>query len=131
FRSFSGEGTVAKLSPLVSELGARVRSSLGITALSPTEKSSSLASIPQNPEATRAYAEGLALLRTFDAKGACEAFEKGVAAEPSSALLHSALAEAWGLLGYDGKAKEQAVKATGLVSGLKREDQLVVEASAS
>ena len=65
--------------------------------------------------------------RSFDTLGAKDSLEKAVAADPSHALAHSALAEAWGTLGYDAKAKEEAKKGFELAESLAREQSLWIE----
>src|SRR5207248_6555509 len=75
----------------------------------PTRRSSDL--VPANPDAARLYAEGLAKLQVFDALAARNLLEKAIAADPSHALSHSALAQSWSALGYDAKAQQEAKNA--------------------
>ena len=56
----------------------------------------------------RAYAEGLARLRVFDAVRARPLLEAAVRADPAHPLFHAALAEAWSALGYDAVARSEA-----------------------
>jgi tetratricopeptide (TPR) repeat protein len=48
--------------------------------------------------------------------------------EPDYPMAHSALAEAWGNLGYDDRAKDEAKRAFDLSGSLSRENRLAVEA---
>ncbi len=120
-------GTEASFLDLVSRTGARLRERLGAGELSAAESGGARASLPSNPEAARLYAEGLARLRVFDAIGARDLLEKAVAADPDYPLTHAALAGAWSALGYDGEAREQALRAFDLSGKLSRADRLAVE----
>jgi eukaryotic-like serine/threonine-protein kinase len=124
----SRTGTETKLFELVSQAGAVLRQNVGIGPVSAGEATSLLASLPQNPEATRLYAEGLAKLRVFDALGARDLLIQAVTADPNYPLAHSALAEAWTALGYDSKAREEAKRAFELADRLPREERISVEA---
>ena len=93
-----------------------------------TAESSSLrGSLPEDPEAARAYAEGLEHLRTFDTLAARELLSTAVRAAPQHALSHSALAVASGLLGYDAESSIEAKKALDLSRNLSLEDRLFIE----
>jgi serine/threonine protein kinase/tetratricopeptide (TPR) repeat protein len=122
------DGVETDLSDLVVRAGTSLREKLGAGTVSPEEAASLKATQPSNPETLRLYAEGLAKLRAFDALGARDLLEKAVDADPSFALAHSALGEAWGTLGYDAKAAEEARKAFDLAGGLPREEGLLIEA---
>ena len=82
-------------------------------------------------EAARAYAEGLARPRGFDALGACERLTRAAELSPDHALVHEALAEALSQLGYDALARESATRALALSGSLGREKRLVIEGLAS
>ena len=125
--SVSQTGTEAQLFDLVSRTGEQLREKLGVGAVSPAEAAGVRVSLPSNPETTRLYSEGLAKLRVFDALAARDLLAKAVAADPNLAMVHSALAEAWSELGYDGKAKEEAKKAFDLSAGLSRQERLLIE----
>jgi tetratricopeptide (TPR) repeat protein len=88
------------------------------------------ASLPSNPEAARLYSQGLQKLRLFDAQSARNLLEKAVALDPQHAPTHSALAEAWSVLGYEAKAKDQAKQALNLAGKFSREEQLLIEGRA-
>ena len=120
-------GTDAQLLDLVSRMGTRVREKLGVQEVTPAEATAVRAELPSNPEANRLYAEGLARLRLYDAPASRDLLAKAAAAEPSNALVHAALAQAWRSLGYDQKAKQEAQKAMDLSAGLSRERRLLIE----
>ena len=126
--TLSDTATETEVLDLMSRTGARLRETLGVGQLLATQVSGVRAATPSNAEAARLYAEGLVKLRAFDAPAARELLEKAVAADPASALAHSALAAAWSALGYDAKARDQAKQAVDLSAGLSREDRLSVEA---
>lgn len=121
-------GTEPELFELVAEAGARLRTSLGWEQPSPEEAQAVLALRPANPEATRLYAEGLARLRTFDFRTALETLEKAAEADPGSAIIRSAISQAWSGLGYDVRAAEEAEKAVALAVSLPKEERLATEA---
>jgi tetratricopeptide (TPR) repeat protein len=121
-------GTEPELFDLVSEAGARLRTLLGWEQPSPEEARAVQALRPANPEATRLYAEGLARLRTFDFRTALEPLEKAAEADPNSAIIRSAISQAWSGLGYDVRAAEEAEKAFALAVSLPQEERLATEA---
>ena len=126
--SVSDTGGEDDLLGLVSRIGSRVRTELGMTVLSAAESAGVRASLPSTTEAIRLYAQGLEKYRLFDAVGARDLLAKAVAADPSNAVARSALAAAWSALGYDAKAREEAERAADLSSSLPREQRLAVEA---
>jgi DNA-binding winged helix-turn-helix (wHTH) protein/tetratricopeptide (TPR) repeat protein len=126
---FAATGTEGDLFDLVSQCGAQLREKLGVEARSTAEALNVHASLPSNPEAARLYSEGLARLRVFDALLARDLLREAVAADPTYPMSHSALASAWSALGYDLRAKEEAVTAFRLSSKLSREERLLVEGS--
>jgi tetratricopeptide (TPR) repeat protein/DNA-binding winged helix-turn-helix (wHTH) protein len=120
-------GNETELFELVSMVGSRLRSRLGIAELSSEEAVVLRASLPSNGLAARLFAEGLGRLRVFDGLGARDLLRKAVDADPKYALAHSAVAETWTMLGYDEKAKEEGKKAFDLSDGLSRPDRLFIE----
>jgi tetratricopeptide (TPR) repeat protein/tRNA A-37 threonylcarbamoyl transferase component Bud32 len=125
--SVAAVGSEEQLFPLVSKVGAELRGKLGVAEPTPAEMSSVQASSISNPEAARLYAQGLAKLRLFDARGARDLLEQAVDIDPQHPLLHAALAGAWTALGYDEKAIEEARKGFELSSKLPREERFVIE----
>jgi serine/threonine protein kinase/tetratricopeptide (TPR) repeat protein len=125
--SISIRGNEIPVDDLVSRAGVEVRAMLGVGSLTPVEVAGVKASQPSNPEAVRLYSEGLIKLRRFDAPSARDLLQSAVAADPDFALAHSALAQAWGALGYDQKAREQAKKAFELSATLSTEDRHWIE----
>jgi tetratricopeptide (TPR) repeat protein len=126
--SVSDTGSEDDLLGLVSRIGSHVRSSLGVTVLSAGQSAGVRASLPSSTDAIRLYAQGLEKYRLFDTVGARDLLSKAVAADPSNAVAHSALAAAWTVLGYDTRALEEAKTAAGLAASLPREQRLAVEA---
>jgi len=121
-------GTVSGLFDLVSRAGTSLRDSLGVAALSPEQARQARALQPKSAETTRLYNEGLLRLRAFDPPGALALLQRAVAADPDSAVIHSALSQAWTGLGYDARAEAEARKATELAVSLSREERLAIEA---
>lgn len=121
-------GTEAELFELVSAAGTRLRESLGWAEPSPEEVREVQALRPSSTQATRLYAEGLTALRRFDFRAALEPLEKAAEADPGSAVIRSAISQAWGGLGYDVRAAEEAEKAVALAASLPQEERLAIEA---
>ena len=120
-------GAQSDLFGLVSQAGVRLRQKLSIAELSPTETLAVRASMPNDADSARFYSEGLARLRMFDAIGAQDLLQKAIVLDPNYSLAHSALSDAWSVLGYDGKARTEAEKAFQLSGNVSRRDQLSVE----
>lgn len=121
-------GTEADLPTLVARCGTRLRAVLGAGAASAGETRAARAAFATDPLAARAYAEGLACLRRYDASGARDRLLEAASAAPRQALVHAALADAWELLGYQGRARDAARRALELAPDLAREHRLLVEA---
>jgi DNA-binding winged helix-turn-helix (wHTH) protein/tetratricopeptide (TPR) repeat protein len=120
-------GPEGNLFDVVSRAGIRLRQKLGLSDLSPDEVVAVSKSLPSNPRAAQLYSDGLAKLRVFDAIGARDKLLKAVALEPDYPLAHSALTDAWSVLGYDAKAEKEARQAFELSKTLSPEDRLSVE----
>jgi tetratricopeptide (TPR) repeat protein/TolB-like protein len=120
-------GIEPELLELVSRAGAHLREKLGIGVLSEADSAVLRASLPSSPDVVRLYSEGLDKLRLFDALLARDLLERAVAADPTYALAHSALASAWSDLGYDSRATAEAKKAMDLSGKLSREQRLAIE----
>ncbi len=124
--SLTADGTEGEISRLVSETGRRLRMKLGLADVD-AGKERELAAAQPSAEAAPAYAAGLEKLRAFDAVSARPLLADAVAADLDFAFAHSALAEAWSALGYDGNARQESRKAYELSAKLGLEDRLVIE----
>src|SRR5579859_734885 len=120
-------GSETSLPDMVGRAGADLRAKLGISPMSPAESAAARAAFASDPEATRLFAQGVAKLQVYDALGARDLLEKAVVADPSFALAHSALAQAWSGLGYQTKAAGEARKSLDLATNLAREQHLWIE----
>ena len=125
--SMAETGSETSLPDLVTRAGADLRAKLGISAISPVESAAARAAFASEPAVTRLFAQGVAKLEVYDALGARDLLEKAVVADPSFAVAHSALAEAWSSLGYQTKATGEARKALDLAANLARERHLWIE----
>ena len=123
----SEKGSEAHIDDLVRRVGTALRLRLGAGTLNPSTSAAVTAALPSTVRAARLYAEGLAKLRLFDPLGARELLEQAVAADPTHAPAHSALADAWWGLGYRARAREAARQAFELSTNLSREDRLSIE----
>src|SRR5260370_31249708 len=126
--AFSEMGTETHLLDLVSRAGEHLRTKLGVRAVTREEAAEVAIALPLKSETAKLYSEGLVRLRAFDALKARELLQKAIAVEPTYALSHAALANAWAQLGYDENARDEAKKAFGLSSSLSRAERLLVEA---
>ena len=120
-------GGESALFELVGRAGGTLRDRLGIGSVAPAETERVRSTLPADPTVARLYAEGLERLRAGDPLAARERLLETVARDPSFALGHAALAESWGALGYDGKAREAAARAAALAGDLPREARLLIE----
>jgi eukaryotic-like serine/threonine-protein kinase len=126
--SLPESGTEDNLFDLVSLLGREMRRELGWADPSPEQVRAAQKLQPESPEAERPYAQGLDKLRVYDAQGARDLLQKAVAAEPNSAVIHSALSRAWTGLGHDAQGLEEARQAVRLAASLPNEQRLAIEA---
>ena len=124
----SETGTAPRLFDMVADAGEQLRSKLGVEPITTEQAAEVATALPSNSEAARLYWEGLGRLRVFDALPAHDLLAKAVAAEPTYALSHSALATASAQLGYDENAMMEAKKAYDLSKNLSRAERLLVEA---
>jgi serine/threonine protein kinase/tetratricopeptide (TPR) repeat protein len=125
--SVAGRGDESDLFAMMSDAGRQLRSRLGLEESTPDATRGARAAFPQGLKATRLYAEGVDRLRLLEAVKAQALFEEAAAIEPANPLIQSALASAWGALGYDGRASAAARKAFDASAALTREERLKVE----
>ena len=126
--AFSETGNEQEIADLASDAGATLRDKLGLQAGTDPEKESHKDSLPANEEAVRLYSQGLEKLRNFDALGARDSLLKAIAADPTFAPSHSALAESLSVLGYDFQARSEAKEAYDSSRDASRENRLLIEA---
>lgn len=123
----SRNGQVSELVDMVKTVAVELRRAFGLEPLSHPLGGGAVISIPTTAEAARLYAEGLDLLRSYDARTACSRLQRAAALEPRTALVHLALAEAWSALGHDTDSAAAARTAFELRHGLWREERLLIE----
>lgn len=85
-------------------------------------------SMPDDLEARVAYARGLEALQALHAEAAVPHFEACITREPGFGLAHSALAEAWSVLGFLGRAEASARTAFLTCGALPARDRIAIEA---
>ena len=112
---------------LVSDLGGKLRRSLGVAAPSEGIEIATRAALPSNEKAARLYAEGRARLWAFDYFAARDLLTEAIAADPAFPLSHAALSDVWWHTGYDAKSRAEARRALELSNHLSQEQQLLVE----
>lgn len=126
--SVSKTGRKDRLFDLVSRVGDEVRHGLGLAPISPGMLREVEATLSPKPEVARLYAEGLNRLSELDAPAAAQILGQAVAAQPDYAPAHAALSSAWTLMGFDGRARDEAKAAMEHRAGLPRQEQLRIEA---
>ena len=112
---------------LVSDLGGKLRRSLGVAAPSEGIEIATRAALPSNEKAARLYAEGRARLWAFDYFAARDLLNKAIAADTTFPLAHAALSDVWWHIGYDARARVEARRALELSNQLSQEQKLLVE----
>ena len=116
------------LGDLAVRASTAIRRHFRMESATPGQVEAAKAELPADPRAARAYAEGIAALRRFDARTAIAELQEALAHEGDHALVHAGLASAWEQLGYGRQAKEAAQRAFDHAGSLSREKQLAVEA---
>jgi DNA-binding winged helix-turn-helix (wHTH) protein/tetratricopeptide (TPR) repeat protein len=126
--AMSFSGSEKNLPELAVKAGAEIRARFGVPRLSGTEEARARSSLPSDGEARRQYSEALEKLGAFDPAGARQLLEQVIVFEPNFAGGHMALSSALLQMGYDRKAREEALRARDLSRDLPREERLMVEA---
>jgi len=121
--AISRTGPQEDLLTLVTGVGEELRSRLGVSPQTGRER----AELPADPEAARAYAEGLAALHRFDFLAARDSLERAVELAGDTALPYSALAQALIDLGLEAEATEAARRAFELSADQPREQRYLIE----
>ena len=116
---------------LVTRVADLLRAKLGVPAVEAVDRLRAQASMPESSDAARSYVEGLEKLAAFDAVAARRALEQTIAAEPSFAPAHAALAETFAYLQDQRAATHEAELAASTAPALPREEALLVEANAA
>lgn len=124
---FAEAGDSENLFQIISLVGGRLRNHLGVARLDPPVEAGVLASSPNDRDAARFYALGIARLREFDLIGARDLLQQACNADPKFSLAHLMLGRAWGGLGYAQKHKEETKKAYDLSADLPRTERMLVE----
>ncbi len=125
--SLVSDGTETEITQLIAQTGERLRAKMGLGAIS-AEKERQLALSQPSPEAAPFYSEGLSKLRAYEPMQARSFLEKAIIIDSAFPFGHSALGEAWLVLGYDQKAQDEAKKAFELSANLSFEDHTSIEA---
>ena len=124
--SIAVSGKQSEIFDLVARAGREMRAKLGSTV--PPEGDVDWRTVlPSNPEAARLYSEGLAHMRVSENLPATDFLQKSLTIEPSFALGHAALADAWAALGYDARALASAQKALSLSNGLPEDERMEIQ----
>ena len=123
----AGDGSSYDLLPLVSEVGSKLRESLGVSDHRPSAGTAEFTAMPSNREAALLYSLGLVKLRDYDFVAARDLLEQSTKADPKFPLSHSALAQAWSQLGYEQNRRQEARKALGLSTNLPRANRMLAE----
>ncbi len=115
-----------ELRAVAAAAGRQLRAALGAPALA--DPAGLRRALPADAAAAQAYAEGLRLLRAFDAAAARDRLQASLEREPGFAPARAALSRAFTLLGLGPAAEAEARRAFELSSDLAQPDRLAVEA---
>jgi eukaryotic-like serine/threonine-protein kinase len=126
--SIEQSGSESDVNDLAIHAGRLIRQQLGVQ-LAPSEEARMDGSLSAVPDAMRYFAESREKLRDFEVLAATRLLDKAIVADPNFAQAHNSLAQAWLLLGFDEKAKDEAKKAFDLSSKLSAEARGLVTAS--
>ena len=118
---------VTDLVQLIGSAGVQLRQKLGLEGRPPVADSVLKASVPSTSLAAQLYSVGIDKLRRMDAKGSIDPLQKAIKDSPDFALAHSALAEAWSVLGYDDRARDEEQKALALAGSLTAEEKGLIQ----
>ncbi|HEY5948663.1 MAG TPA: serine/threonine-protein kinase, partial [Kofleriaceae bacterium] len=122
------KGAANELPALTAKAGAQIREALRISSVSLAKQT--LAVLPKNPEAQRAYVEGIDALRRYEYQTAKQRLLVATQKEPDFAPAYIALADAYEQ-GFEGDAaKAAARKALDTAKGLEPDQQLEVTGQA-
>jgi tetratricopeptide (TPR) repeat protein len=140
-RDFSSHSTVslkaeaaseAELLPAIESLAAGVRDSLALSRAGRRElQEQAFLPSTESVAALRHYNEGLVLLRDGNNLEAVTRLETSAEEDPSFALAHSKLAQAYGRLGRSEKADEASRRAVELSSGLPDGERYLILAQSA
>jgi DNA-binding winged helix-turn-helix (wHTH) protein/tetratricopeptide (TPR) repeat protein len=120
-------GSEDNLFELVSQAGVRVRERLGLSVSLATATGVTRVALPANQLAVRYFTEGRGKLWAYELVAGRDLLVKAVAADPNYPLGHSALSEAWSLLGFQAKSRVEAKRALELSQNLPQEERLIVQ----
>lgn len=120
--------TETEMASVVTRVSAQLRDKLQIAQAQRGEGMTFVnTALPQNPEAAKLYAEGLARTRLYKMADARDLLERAIQIEPTFPLAHAALSEALSYLGAEDRAHEAIKKAFELRDKLPTEERLRVE----
>jgi tetratricopeptide (TPR) repeat protein/TolB-like protein len=105
---FQVSGQQQDYRPLISELAAKVRKSVGANAPISPDSAETQNIYPSDADARKLYFQALDKLRVFDAPAAAELLQQAAAKDNSNVAIHSALADAWSQLRRDPQAAAEA-----------------------
>ena len=105
---FQVSGQQQDYRPLISELAAKVRKSVGANAPISPDSAETQNIYPSDADARKLYFQALDKLRVFDAPAAAELLQRAAAKDHTNVAIHSALADAWSQLRRDPKAAAEA-----------------------
>jgi eukaryotic-like serine/threonine-protein kinase len=127
----SATGNAGQLAALVGRVIVPLRVALGEGPPLASEFLVFEDSLPRDPAAAQAYAQGLQLMRENEPAAASRELAQAARLAPGHPLVLAALAGAWRSLGYSKRAEDAARAATDTAARLPREARLLVEAQAA
>jgi serine/threonine-protein kinase len=127
--SVADEGSEGELFAIVARIATALREKIGVGEPTAEEHTNIGASLPEDAQAARLYAEALDQQHHFHEARALQLFTEATRLAPNFALGHAHAAATLAFLGRADEAATEAKRALDLSSGLPREERLWVEAT--
>lgn len=122
------EGSTDALFMLIDEASRKLRSELGASELTDTERAEVRSLFPENPKVLRLFSEGLRRFMGFDDKEALKKLEEAVDDDPEHPRLYQVLGSLYLNLGRMTQAEEAYDRASALASGLPARFRIDIQA---
>jgi TolB-like protein len=125
------EGTEDGLLDVIATAGERLRAALGVAPIGQADRDAVRAANTAQPEAMRAYAEGVALAQALSCAEAEAKLRRAIELDPTYARAYSVLSESLYCRGRPEEAAAAARRAVELGAALPREERLMFEGRAA
>ncbi|HEX3913352.1 MAG TPA: protein kinase [Steroidobacteraceae bacterium] len=126
---FSQQASMGSLPDLVSRIGIKLRSQLGVASPNPELLAQISKAQPPSVDVAQKLSMASQAMQHYDAAKARDELIQVIAQSPGYAPAYASLSDAWSALGYRGKAVAAAQQAVTHGSGLPGEMQLQIDAT--